>query len=233
MHFDPRKTDSINVAQVKRWLETGVIDVHTPLGVPKSAPDINTALRRVCGRTPELLLKAFDYARGQKNVHYNEFKTTVMSCGLGQNIEDVRNLFFALSNGSDSADIDVLLAAAARLQQAINFQASASTDTIGVKSDHAASFSEQSRADRKIRQEIRRTFAHIRSALEYADTTKCGYIDADDLWALIVKHCTPLTYHDFRVAVKRVSFSSGCGCVLILSNLICMIFWIITGRTRS
>lgn len=194
--FDTEKSNFVKIKRVSRWVETG--SLVPPPQTPKAfiIPDLNTALRKIVGTTPEILIRAFQYAKGQRNVHFDEFRRTILSAGLAARTEDLRELFLAVGGNSGAADIDGLLIAAA----ALPFHSEPAH--AGMKS--IASFAVPSRADRKLRQAIRKTYATIAECLERADPGGSGYVDGDLLRNLLVRHCMPLTYEDFRYIVSRI-----------------------------
>ena len=193
--MDKRKTNSVDMRSVKRWAETGNSDTPPASAKPLVVPNLKDALIKVCGSTPEYILNGFEYARGQKNVHFDEFRRSLLACGLGQRPDDVKNLFIALGGAGGNADIDKLLDAASSLP--IGSPAHAGGRTV-----HA--FSVPSRADRKLRQGIRRTYEQLRRALELADRTQSGYVSTDAFLAIIQKHCMQTSVQDFRYIMSKV-----------------------------
>ena len=64
-----------------------------------------------------------------------------------------------------------------------------------------------SRADRRLRESMRKTYKQLRIALEAADANRSGYVSPETLNALINEICMPLTYQDFRCLIQQVSSS--------------------------
>jgi Ca2+-binding EF-hand superfamily protein len=195
--MDRRKTNSIDMRAVKRWAETGVAEAPPASAKAVEVPELRMALVKVCGKTPELIVKGFEYARGLKNVHFEEFRRSLLACGLGQRQEDVKNLFLAIGGAGGSGDVDRLLAAADALPTGAPAHA-------GVRSQEA-SFSVPSRADRKLRQSIRITYEQLRRAFENSDSMQTGYISVDVFFNILQKHCMQTSMQDFRYMMRKVS----------------------------
>lgn len=193
--IDRKKLNSVDMRNVKIWADTGNSEPPPPSAKPFIMPNLRDALVRVCGTTPEFILRGFEYARGQRNVHFDEFRRSMLACGLGQRPDDVKTLFLACGGNGGSADIDKLLDAAASLP-------TGSPAHAGIKSQ--ATFSVPSRADRKLRQGIRRTYENIHRALEAADPTHTGYVGVDAFFDILQKHCMQTSMQDFRYLMRKV-----------------------------
>lgn len=193
--LDRKKTNSVDMRAVQRWADTGVSDTPPSSAKPVAVPNLREAVLKVCGTTPDLIIKGFEYARGQTNVHFDEFRRSLLVCGLGQRIDDVRNLFLACGGAGGSANIDKLIVAAESLP--IGKPAHA-----GVRTQ--ATFSVPSRADRKLREGIRITYDNLRRALEMADPTQSGYVDVDAFYNILQKHCMQMSMQDFRYVMRKV-----------------------------
>lgn len=194
--LDRKKTNSVDMRAVKRWADTGVADTPPASAKPVVVPNLREALLKVCGITPDLVIKGFDYARGQRNVHFDEFRRSLLACGLGQRPDDVKALFLACGGAGGSADIDKLLAAAESLPTGAPAHA-------GVRTQ--AAFSVPSRADRKLRQGIRITYEQLRRALEAADVTQSGFIDVDAFYKVLQRNCMQVSMQDFRHIMRKVN----------------------------
>jgi hypothetical protein len=96
-----------------------------------------------------------------------------------------------------------------------------------------------SRADRLLREKMRKCFKVVSSDIENSDQSNCGYIDADSLFKILVKRCMPLTFQDFRFVIQQVhsirmklayESVSILSCIIIIyiylfiCNLICMLY---------
>jgi Ca2+-binding EF-hand superfamily protein len=197
MIMDRKKTNSVDMRSVKRWAETGTCETPPASAKALVVPNLREALTKVCGKTPELIVKGFEYARGLKNVHFEEFRRSLLACGLGQRQEDVKNLFIAIGGAGGSGDVDRLLAAAEALPTGAPAHA-------GMKT-HEASFSVSSRADRKLRQSIRITYEQLRRAFEISDSMNTGYISVDIFFNILQKHCMQTSMQDFRYMMRKVA----------------------------
>lgn len=193
--LDRKKTNSVEMNRVKKWAETGTLDTPPSSAKLASVPNLRDALIKVCGSTPDFLVKAFDYARGQRNVHFDEFRRTLLSCGLGQKNDDIRALFLACGGASGSADIDLLLETASTLPVGQPAHA-------GMRVRPA--FAVPSKADRQLRQGIRRVYDQLKISLDSADSTKSGYMNTDTLYQILQKHVMPMSHQDFRYIVRKV-----------------------------
>jgi hypothetical protein len=61
-----------------------------------------------------------------------------------------------------------------------------------------------SRADRHLRDAIRKCYKELKAEIELADSGQTGFITPEALFPILVKRCTPLTFQDFRFIIQQV-----------------------------
>jgi len=161
--------------------------------------EIRVLIARAVGRNTRQLEKAFSHIKhghGTK-LPFEEFRRCVLNGGSGKNMQDIRELFMALG-GSDGglADVDLFF----RILPPIIVDPNTE---VSQKPTAPASVS-TSRADRRLRDAIRKSYKEVRHDIEREDSTGSGYISAEKLFRVIVKRCLPLTFEDFRFVVQEV-----------------------------
>lgn len=201
LKFDPENTGFIDSAVLTTWARSGVILEAPPVPMNSSTiPSLATCINIVSVRNSKQMEKCFAHipeGSGVK-IQFEEFRRCLVQGGLGKNIVDARDLFLALGGASGAADIDELFRACKKLHLPENPRG----DTT-VKMP-APSYVSVGRAARHLRDAMRKSFQDVKAEIISKDLTGSGYISAQDLHAVIVKHCMPITFQDFRYIVQQV-----------------------------
>lgn len=196
--LDEEETGVVDMKKLKRWVYDGLKDTPPGTAKPFEAPDLKVAIYRICGKNAHLLQKCFSYIPRNQGVkvQFDEFKRSLLSVDLGRNQKDSMNLFLALGGQSGYANIDLLLDNLEILP--INPKTEAS-----IKKELPAKVP-FARADRLLRDAMRKSYKQVQSTIEMVDTTGSGFIDPVILHKILNNICCPLSFQDFRLATQRV-----------------------------
>lgn len=200
--FDKSAGGTIDAQRIKHWIKTGVITNVTPESADSvtadNIPRLQECITKVCGRNTKLMQHCFVHIPEGEGIKipFEEFRRCLLSSGMGKNMIDVKQLFFAIGGASGVADIDFLRRNLVPL-------ATDESKNPYVKKVPAAHIS-TSRADRLLRDAIRKSYKEVKAEIEKSDHTGSGYIDADTLHKILVKKCISLTFQDFRFIVQQV-----------------------------
>lgn len=204
--LDPKDTGFIDSSALLTWADTGRIETKREVSKP---PDIKVTgledlISKVIGRNNRQLQSAFSHIQlgtGTK-ISFDEFRRCLLNAGVGKNPHHCRQLFMALGGNSGGlADIDLLFN---KLAPVIDDP----TTAVSLKPTAAKSIS-TSRADRRLRDALRKCFDIVKSDIEAADSAGSGYIDAERLFKILVHRCLPLTFQDFRFIVQQIKKEPG------------------------
>lgn len=218
--LDPKDSGYIDSAMFTTYAETGKVIIpaapivnydHTQR--PGALKDI---INRVVGRNTRQLEDAFSHIKlGQKvKLPFEEFRRCVLNGGVGRNMADFRELFMGLGGATDGlADVDLFFNTISPIL------VDPATEVSKKKS--APPVVSTSRADRHLRDAIRKSFKEVKADIERVDTGASGYISAEALYKVLVKRCMPLTFQDFRFIVQQVSqrYLSSSLLILIIAPL--------------
>lgn len=169
--------------------------------------EIRVLMARAVGRNTRQLEKAFSHIKlgnGTK-LPFEEFRRCLLNGGSGKNLQDIRELFMALGGSNTGlADVDFFFKILPPIIVDPNTEVSVKpTAPPGVST---------SRADRRLRDSIRKCYKEVRHDIEREDSTASGYISAEKMYRILVKRCMPLTFEDFRFVVQQVSFCHNIIC---------------------
>ena len=204
--LDPEDSGFINSKALIAWADTGTVmknvaESEKPKEV--SAKNLADLISKVIGRNTRHLESSFAHIKlgeGTK-ITFDEFRRCLLNAGVGKSIHQCRQLFMELGGKNDGlADIDLMFD---NLAPILVDPSTAVSAKRGPTSDVSAS-----RADRRLREAMRKSFKIVRSDLETADPNETGYVDQDTLYKILVKRCTPLTFQDFRFILQQVKLTN-------------------------
>lgn len=214
--FDPSDSGFMDTEKLKHWASTGALQTPPPTassslskgGKPASRQllTLAQAIAKVCGQNIALLSQAFEHLpRGEGiTVPFDEFRRCLLSCGLGQNLFDTKDFFAVLSAGqaNGQASIDALNAG-------LHVPPKKPEQEVSSKPTRP-NFAWTSHAHRRLREALRKSYKLVKAELEAADRTNSGFVDAPVLHNLLIKHCMPLSFQDFRyITTKFQSEDNG------------------------
>jgi Ca2+-binding EF-hand superfamily protein len=200
--FDPKDSGYMDSIKLIHWAKNGLM--QTPRGVgctPRARikPNLQEAIIKVCGKNSFVLEKCISHIPKDKGIKisFEEFRRALLEGGIGQVLLDCRDLFDVLGGDKTGfADIDLLRKHLKPLPD-----------------DPVAKVSEKkqpapqipvSRADRKLREEMRKSFLLIKGEVEAVDKSNSGYIEVESLYKIIMRLCTPLSFQDFRRIIQQL-----------------------------
>jgi hypothetical protein len=163
---------------------------------------------------------------------FEEFRRCLLNAGVGKNIYDVHQLFQASTSTFTGLPSHPTLSLSSSLSlpplphthmltlQALGGKNGGNADIdlffsclSPILVDPRTEISNKSgpssimsigRADRHLRQSIRKSYKIVKHEIAEADPTCSGFIPADSLYQILVKRCTPLTFQDFRFLTQQV-----------------------------
>jgi Ca2+-binding EF-hand superfamily protein len=200
--LDPRDTGFVETAVLLRWAESGRLEAYTAPSADKpseiKAKSLDELVLKVIGRNSRQLESAFAHIQLGQGVRipFEEFRRALLNAGVGKNIHDSRQLFNALSGGSNLADIDLFF-------HSLSPMIIDPSTEVSLKIVPSSNIS-ASRADRHLRDALRKSFKDVKSDIESADSSSSGFIEAETLYRILVKRCMPLTFQDFRFILQQV-----------------------------
>lgn len=208
--LDPADSGFIESQWLRQWAETGKVNrnnsnyTNSTFTNNSKTQSVKEVVSRVVGWNTRQLESAFSHiVLGQNTkLPFEEFRRCLINGGVGKNIADMRALFMALGGEKENlASVDLLFA---------NLDA--------VKNDPEAQVSSKriptaaistARADRRLRDSLRKCFKDVREDIHKADTNNTGFIAAPLLYNILVHRCMPLTYEDFRFIIQQVKKEPG------------------------
>lgn len=203
--LDSGDTGYVNSAALVDYAKSGMSEfkVAVERAAPIAADSLEDLLRKVVGRNTNALEQAFSHVTkgaGTK-VAFDEFRRCLLNAGTGKNILDVRQVYNALGGKAyGGADIDLLFTSLSPIIKDPRTEMS-------VKQGPSP-FVSASRADRFLRESIRKSYKEVRNRIAGADPQLTGYISSEKLYRIIVKKCTPLTLQDFRFITTHITKSA-------------------------
>ncbi|KAJ1400533.1 hypothetical protein B484DRAFT_242118 [Ochromonadaceae sp. CCMP2298] len=199
--LDPKDTGYIDSSALLTWADTGTIITKHKLTEPPQlvVGSLRELVSKVIGRSTKQLEQSFAHivlGEGVK-ISFDEFRRCLLNAGVGKNLYDVKQLFMALGGKTEGmADVDLLFNSLSPIIVNPATQVSEKRAATTVVS--------QSRADRQLRDRMRKCFKQVKVDIEATDPSGGGYIDAERLFKILVKRCMPLTFQDFRFVVQQV-----------------------------
>lgn len=200
--LDPKDTGFVESAHLVTWAKTGKTNLPPSAKVapkPIEAKNVNDLVRKVLGRSTRQLEASFSHIKRGEGIRlpFEEFRRCLLNAGTGKSIHDVKQLWGALG-GKDvgTASIDLMFD---NLDPVL---VDPVTD-VSLKPQIPATVS-TTRADRRLREALRKCFQQVKHDLERHDPQSTGYVEAEFLYKLLIKRCTPMTFQDFRFIVQQV-----------------------------
>ena len=202
--LDPRDSGFIESELLTLWAETGKTQLDRRQGSKSftslTEKELKAIVNRAIGRNTRQLENAFAHIKhgsGTK-LPFEEFRRCVLNGGGSKNMQDVRDLFMALGGEKEGlADIDYFFEILPPIYK------DPSTE-VSVKPTPTADIS-ASRADRRLRDSIRKCFKEVKSDIEKEDPSGSGYVSGEKLFRILQYRCMPLTFQDFRFIVQQVN----------------------------
>lgn len=197
--LDPYETGYVESELLRRWAREGITELGNKMR-PLSVPSIGSAIEKVCGRNTHMMEKCFAHVPRNEGVtmSYEEFRRCLLSVGLGNNTKDMQKLFLAAGGSKGQASIDIILN---NLKSYTPDPATA----VSIKSSKPVSIY-QGRADRRLRENMRKCYKQVQAAFEYVDTKKTGYVDTETFYRVLCNTCLSMSYEDFRLITQKVIF---------------------------
>jgi hypothetical protein len=199
--LDPYETGFLSSDQIKTFIHTGRVVVSEPMREiePESIP-LHEAMVKISGSSTKYLELCFAHIPLGKGVKMplEEFRRCLLSSGMGKSLSDTKQLFYALG-GSATKGVDIDL-----LRQHVKATAIPTSAVVSLdKKKNDDSFLNTGRADRKLRDAMRKPYGEVLTYIQSA-TDEDGYINADALHQILLRKCLPLTYQDFRLITQQV-----------------------------
>lgn len=199
--LDPEDTGYVETVQLVKYAKTGEIDFRSkrPKENYESGGTLEELLQKIVGRNTATLEKAFAHVKRGSGVKvpFEEFRRCLLNGGgFGKNVKDARMLYMALGGKKGGADIDLFFSS---LMPIVNdARTEISVKRVPEKSVNIG------RADRTLRDAMRKSFPEVKAALEAADTDKSGFVPSTRLYNILIKTCCPLTMQDYRYIMQEL-----------------------------
>lgn len=188
-------------------------------------------MNKAIGRNTRQLENAFAHIKhgsGTK-LPFEEFRRCILNGGGSKNMQDVRDLFMALGGESSGlADIDYFFQILPPIYK------DPATE-VSIKRSAGPEIS-TSRADRHLRDAIRKCYKEVKADIEKEDTTGSGYISGEKLYQILEYRCMPMTFQDFRFVVQQViyyRFPSKTLSMLMFSLVVVLLFLSLLDSQRA
>lgn len=199
--LDPKDTGFVESRAILTWADTGVIITEPEKLKPieKQFKSLADLINKVVGRNSRQLESAFQHIKAGEGIKisFDEFRRCLLNAGVGKNLHDCNQIFMALGGKEHGlADIDLFFKTLAPIM--ID-----PASEVSMKAQPTPQMN-ATRADRVLRERMRKSYKIVAHDIEHSDTTHCGYIEADKLFKILVKRCMPLTFQDFRFIVQQV-----------------------------
>lgn len=199
--LDPEDTGYVETAKLVKYAKSGVVDLNAtrPAQEFEQGGSLEELLRRIVGRNTMALEKAFSHVKrgASTKVPFEEFRRCLLNAGVGKNIKDVKQLYQALGGQSSAgADIDLFF------NSLMPIVTDARTE-ISTKKGPSPSVN-LGRADRTLRNAMRKSFNEVKAECEVADASKSGFISSVQLYSILIKTCCPLTMQDYRFIMQEL-----------------------------
>jgi Ca2+-binding EF-hand superfamily protein len=210
--LDPKKTGFIPSKKIVRWGTTGSV-LEVPVIDETTVPPLNKCMQILCGKNPKnYTLLNHCFAKLPKGsalkLGFDEFRGYLLAEGLGRNRKEVEQLFVSLGGTyvsrldgdgvtvAGSADVEKLLAAVPKFEEKV---------PESLEKRAASAEIVTSRADRHLRENVRKSYKTLKAELEALDPHETGYLPAEKLLQVINKICMPMSYEDFRKVLVQLS----------------------------
>jgi Ca2+-binding EF-hand superfamily protein len=202
--LDPHDSGFLESELLTHWAETGRTKLDRSAYQKQfnalSDKELKAIIARAVGRNTRQLETAFahiQHGSGTK-LPFEEFRRCILNGGGSKNMQDVRDLFMALGGESTGlADIDYFFDVLPPIYKD-------PTTEVSVKPS-APPIISTSRADRHLRDAIRKCYKEVKGDIEREDPTNSGYIAGEKLYRILEHRCMPLTFQDFRFIVQQVT----------------------------
>ena len=210
--LDPKKTGFISSKKIVRWGTTGSI-LEEPVHDEITVLPLNKCMQILCGKNPKnYTLLNHCFSKLPKNsalkLGFDEFRGYLLAEGLGRNRREVEQLFVALGGRYVSrADGDGLSVAGSANVEKLLSAVPVFDEKVPESLEKRAATSEivASRADRHLRENVRKSYRVLKGELESLDPHETGYLAPERLLAIINRVCMPLSFEDFRKVLVQLS----------------------------
>jgi Ca2+-binding EF-hand superfamily protein len=201
--LDPNDSGFIESELLTFWAETGKTELERKLvhrsNNSLSEKELKSIVNRAIGRNTRQLESAFAHIEhgSSTKLPFEEFRRCILNGGGSKNMQDVRDLFMVLGGETAGlADIDYFFKILPPIYK------DPSTE-VSLKPTPTATIS-TSRADRRLRDAIRKSFKEVKGDIEKEDPHGSGYISGEKLYQILEHRCMPMTFQDFRFIVQQV-----------------------------
>lgn len=203
---DPNDTGFVDTAALIRYAQTGRLDYRPPTAKEQKidASMADYLIRRVAGRNTLALEKAFAHVkRGVRSkIPLDEFRRCLVNGGVGKNAKDVGFLYRALGTdtaGCGGVDVDLFFQLLPPLVQDARTEVSIRHGPTTLQA--------VSRADRSVRDSMRKSFNEVKARIALVDPKKTGIVGYGELYDILVTYCCPITKMDFRYIIEQTTDS--------------------------
>lgn len=214
--LDPENTGFVDKGKMLAWVTrtrqtaSRGMSSSRSLTSSRSTPNPQTYINKVIGKHWESALYCFHHIpRGQGiYVTFEEFRRLLNERGLGKDYRDTRNLFVALTADSqprDRLNVDKLF----DVIESVKNSAPPVTYTNLDAKDATPSYFSIARAARHLREAIRKNYIEVKEEIMKKDTEMTGYIDATELYNIMLKRTMPISFQDFRYIVQQLKTKDG------------------------
>lgn len=211
--LDPNDTGYVDTAVLVKFGKTGKIELPVPprSGGPTGGAgeddiddeDRDLLLRKIVGRNTNALESAFSHVkRGSgTRIPFEEFRRCLLNAGVGKGTKDVKMLYAALGGKKyGGANIDTFFDNLAPMIVDVRTEVSA-------KKVPSAAYS-TSRADRSLRDSMRKVFPDVKTEIEKLDPSKSGFISSEKLYRILTRNCCPITMQDYRFIIQNIDMDT-------------------------
>jgi len=195
--LDPSNVGVIDSIKLKRFAFDGITETPPPSAKPFVKPDLNESVFKICGRHTNLLLDCFSNYDPNTAMEFDEFKRALLSNNLGLNQKDAYNLFLALDGKDGKCNLRILIDNIQPMPVDPACQPSVKPKK--------PSYIPQSRADRRLRDAIRKCYKQLKQTFEMVDKENTGFVNPNLFCRILNGLVLPLNYEDFRFMMRNVS----------------------------
>jgi Ca2+-binding EF-hand superfamily protein len=206
LKFDPENTGFVDTGVLVSWGRSGIVpEKERKPDHSAVTPALPQCINIVSVRNSKQMEKCFSHIPEGAGVRipFEEFRRCLVQGGLGKNALDCRDLFLALGGDLGTADIDSLFRACKKMHLPENPKDGMTNKPL------QPSYVNVSRAARRLRDAMRKVFNEVKAEIISKDVSGSGYISAQDLHQIMVKHAMPITFQDFRYIVQQLHTEDG------------------------
>lgn len=204
--LDPSNIGLIDSIMLKRYGYEGLTEPppqsassilpFQSLSATSLRPDLQESVYKICGKNTNILLECFINYDENSQLKYDEFRRVLLSQNLGVNQRDTQNLFLALDGQKGLCDLSILL----RNIKPFPLDPASEVSSKSKK----PTYIHQSRADRRLREAIRKVYKQLHHTLASCDRDGSGFINPELFCRVLNGLVMPINYEDFRFMMRSV-----------------------------